>query len=83
MKCRGMFIARSLSYEGAEFTIKRLPLSQEFRRQYDAAVSIFTQVLAVLNSVPRECPKSCKCPPCKALAAIMQQYWGQQVCSFL
>jgi hypothetical protein len=80
MKCRGMFIARSLSYEGAEFNMQKLTLSDKFRTQYDTSARIFTDVLEALQAVPAgECSKKCKCEQCTAISNASTNFWGQQV----
>ena len=38
MKQRGMYLARQLSFQGVQFNIERVPLSQDYLAAYNSAV---------------------------------------------
>ncbi|XP_022110300.1 protein strawberry notch homolog 1-like isoform X2 [Acanthaster planci] len=60
MKLRGMYIARQLSFQGVTFNINEVPLSEEFKKIYNRAVSLwlaarekFTQAADLIGAEKR------------------------------
>ena len=81
MKGRGMFLARSLSYRGAEFDVVRAQLSSKDKKVYDACAALWIDIGKAidemkhafetqdrgLNATPKEMSK---------IKRIKAQYWG-------
>ena len=44
MKLRGMYIARQLSFHGVTFRIEEAPLTTDFKKVYDDAVRLVSEV---------------------------------------
>ena len=44
LKARGLFLARTLSYRGAEFTIEYVPVSDLYKKLYDATTAIWFEI---------------------------------------
>eukprot|EP00035_Acanthoeca_spectabilis_P008607 m.156177 g.156177 ORF g.156177 m.156177 type:complete len:1736 (-) comp14428_c0_seq4:94-5301(-) len=72
MKAKGMFLARSLSYEGAEYSIQPLTLSDEFRAKYDHSCVVFATILSELGKIPES----------KASKRALTTFWGMQLSFF-
>lgn len=50
MKLRGMYMARQLSFQGVGFSIREIPLSDNFKSMYNRAVklvSVSTPIVAL------------------------------------
>ncbi|KHJ93704.1 helicase protein [Oesophagostomum dentatum] len=69
MKQRGLYLARQLSFRGVSFTVREVPLSDEFVKVYDDSVKLWLecrrQFQNVLSAMTGEERSSCK------------QLWGQ------
>lgn len=66
LKARGLFLARTLSYRGAEFTIEYVPVSDIYKRLYDATTEIWFEIG---KHVDRAKEKG-------APRGLSTQYWG-------
>ena len=67
MKARGLFLSRTLSYAGAEFTTSLLPAPGEYKIMYNSAVTIWYNARELLNRMIEEG---------EAEKSVMKLYWA-------
>jgi hypothetical protein len=65
LKAQGLFLARSLSYRGAEFTTDFVGLTPQFKRLYDQTTLIWTDIKAHVEMIQEKGTKVSMC-----------QYWS-------
>ena len=68
------YLARTLSYDGAEFNVERVEMSAEFVRMYDKAMAWWQELFAAIPDAQQRWQRCTGEPPNKRWA---NAFWGQ------